>query len=154
MKKNMIIRTYEKKDLKDIYSLFQNELGYDQLDIQQLYKQIEMMKNEKTYYIFVACQEEKVIGFIGISLGLTFEMPNYIARIIALAVNKDFQNQKVATRLIKYTEDYLKMQHISIMTLNSGLQRKGAHQFYEKMGFNKKGYSFLKKDDKDSFSRC
>lgn len=47
--------------------------------------------------------------------------------------------------LIKYSEKYAKNNNVSVITLNRGLTRLGAHSFYEKQGFYKKGYSFLKK---------
>lgn len=35
---------------------------------------------------------------------------------------------------------------MSVITLNSGITRLGAHAFYEKQGFYKKSYSFYKKN--------
>ena len=40
-------------------------------------------------------------------------------------------------------EEYGKMKEVTSVVLNSGLSREGAHQFYEKQGFHKKGYSFF-----------
>ena len=33
---------------------------------------------------------------------------------------------------------------MAVITLNSGISRKTAHIFYEKQGYSKKGYSFIK----------
>lgn len=46
----------------------------------------------------------------------------------------------VGKNLIKYSEKYAKNHNVSVIT--SGITRLGAHAFYEKQGFYKKGYSF------------
>ena len=49
-----------------------------------------MIKNN--YLIYVACIENKVVGFIGIEVSYVFELPKQIMRVNALAVDKNYQN--------------------------------------------------------------
>ena len=86
----MKIRCFEENDIKPIYELLKNELGYE-VDYSLFVLRVqEMIKNN--YLIYVACIENKVAA----------------------------------------------------ITLNSGISRKTAHIFYEKQGYSKKGYSFVK----------
>ena len=96
------------------------------------------MCKDENYCIYVAVEDKQVVVFIGLHFGLAFE-------IIALAVSYKYQKMGVGKNLIKYNEKYAKNHNVSVITLNSGITRLGAHAFYEKQEFYKKGYSFLKK---------
>lgn len=101
-----------------------------------------MIKNN--YLIYVACIENKVVGFIGIEVSYVFELPKQIMRVNALAVDKNYQNKGIGKHLIQEVEKYAIINNMAAITLNSGISRKTAHIFYEKQGYSKKGYSFVK----------
>lgn len=59
----MKIRCFEENDIKTIYELLKNELGYE-VDYSLFILRVqEMIKNN--YLIYVDCIENKVVGFIG-----------------------------------------------------------------------------------------
>ena len=66
-------------------------------------------------------------------------------RIIALAVEHRYQGQKIGSSLIAYSEQYALSKQVSAITVNSGFERRRAHEFYKKNDYYKKGYSFIKK---------
>ena len=128
----MKIRCFEENDIKPIYELLKNELGYE-VDYSLFVLRVqEMIKNN--YLIYVACIENKVVGFIGIEVSYVFE----------LAIDKNYQNKGIGKQLIQKVEKYTKTNNLAAITLNSGISRKTAHIFYEKQGYFKKGYSFIK----------
>ena len=87
----MKIRLFEENDIKPIYELLKNELGYE-VDYSLFVLRVEeMIKNN--YLIYVACIENKVVGFIGIEVSYVFELPKQIMRVNALAVDKNYQNK-------------------------------------------------------------
>lgn len=87
---------------------------------------------------------DEVIAFIGVHTGLAFEYSGAIARIIALAVKKEYQRQGIGTKLLQTAESYFKENQVELIAVNSGIDRVEAHRFYEKQGFYKKGYSFTR----------
>ena len=93
--------------------------------------------------IFVAVENEIIIGFIGLQICLSFEITGKIMRIIALAVASAFQDQGVGGILIHKAEQYANQHDIGTILVDSGLKRKEAHQFYEKKSFYKKGIAFV-----------
>ena len=103
------------------------------------------MCKDENYCIYVAVEDKQVVGFIGLHFGLAFEISGKLMRIIALAASYKYQKMGVGKNLIKYNEKYAKNHNVSVITLNSGITRLGAHAFYEKQGFYKKSYSFYKK---------
>lgn len=139
----MVIREYEKEDISDIYELLRNELGKN-VSVETLENRIDKMLGDSNYKIFVAQIDNETVGFIGVHFGLAFEIDGKVMRIIALAVKEDYQHKGIGTALVKEAEEYAKHSGVTVIGVNSGLPRLTAHKFYEKQGFHKKGYSFIK----------
>lgn len=139
----MTFREFEHGDISEICKLINCELGYNVAE-NDLVIRINQMQKDKNYCIFVAENDNKVIAFIGLHIGLAFEFSGKVMRIIALAVKRDYQRQGIGKKLLQTAENYGAENQIAIISLNSGLQRTDAHYFYEKQGFYKKGYSFAR----------
>lgn len=139
----MIFREFHCDDIGGICELINCELGYNVAE-NDLSLRIKQMQDDKNYCIFAAENNNEVIAFIGVHIGLAFEYSGKIARIIALAVKKEYQRQGIGTKLLQTAESYLNENHVELITVNSGIRRGKAHCFYEKQGFYKKGYSFAK----------
>lgn len=140
----MKIRTFHDEDILGICDLINSELGYD-VSYEDLKIRISQMQEDKNYIIFTAVANETIIGFIGLQIGLAFEITGKIMRIIALAVSGSSQRKGIGSALIQEAEKYASENNVSIIQVNSGLKRIEAHQFYEKQSFYKKGYSFFKR---------
>jgi GNAT superfamily N-acetyltransferase len=140
----ILIRAFLRNDYEEICDLVCNELGYDNLNIEDLFKRLDAMQNRKDYQTFVAVQNHKVIGFIGLYKGIAFNLDREYLQIIALAVNKEYQNQGIGTQLLVKAEQYAQNENIVSLGLNSGLHREKAHDFYEKRGYIKKSYCLQK----------
>lgn len=140
----MIIRKIKSSDYQSIYELIKNELGYKDILFDSLCKRREQMNKNPNYEILVALIDNQIVGFISLMQGIALEMEGTVIRIIGLAVKNTYQGKGIGSSLIRYSEDYAKNISASIITLNSGMNRITAHEFYEKMGYIKKGYSFIK----------
>lgn len=139
----MIFREFDRDDICGICELINCELGYS-VAVDDLALRIKQMRDDKHYCIFVAENNNEVIAFIGMYIGLAFEYSGKIARIIALAVKKEYQRKGIGAKLLQTAESYLKENYVELIAVNSGLHRIEAHRFYEKQGFYKKGYRFAK----------
>lgn len=139
----MIFREFDRDDICGICELINCELGYS-VSVDDLALRIKQMLYDRHYCIFVAENNNEVIAFIGMHIGLAFEYSGKIARIIALAVKKEYHRQGIGTKLLQTAESYLKENYVELIAVNSGLHRIEAHRFYEKQGFYKKGYRFAK----------
>lgn len=139
----MIFREFEQTDISAICELINCELGYS-VTVNDLAIRINQMQKDKNYRIFVAADDNKVIAFIGLHIGLAFEFSSKVMRIIALAVKMEYQKQGIGEKLLQIAENYGAENKTAIIAVNSRLHRAGAHKFYEKQGFYKKGYSFAK----------
>lgn len=140
----MIYRKYESKDISAIRDILENDLGYN-CELDKLNNRINEMLKRGNYQIFVACDGDKVVGYIGCVSYLAFELDNEGMKIIALAVSKEYRRKGIGTELLKTAEQWAKENNIEVILLNSGLPRKDAHAFYESQGYFKKSYGFIKK---------
>lgn len=139
----MTFREFKQSDISGICELINCELGYSVTE-SDLSVRLAQMREDENYIIFVATDNNNVIAFIGLHIGLAFEFSGKVMRIIALAVKNEYQNQGIGKRLLYMAEHYGVENQIVVIAVNSGLQRIYAHQFYERQGFYKKGYSFCK----------
>lgn len=140
----MIYRKYENGDISDVRDILENDLGYN-CEIEKLDIRIQEMSSRGNYQIFVACDGDKVVGFIGCVSYLAFELENEGMKIIALAVSKEYRRKGIGTKLLKTAEQWAKENNIEVILLNSGLPREDAHTFYESQGYFKKSYGFIKR---------
>lgn len=140
----MICRKYEIRDISAIRDILENDLGYN-CKLENLNNRINEMMKRGNYQIFVACDDSKVVGYIGCVNYLAFELENEGMKIIALAVSKEYRRKGIGTALLKVAEQWAKENNIEVILLNSGLPREDAHAFYESQGYFKKSYGFIKK---------
>ncbi len=140
----MIYRKYENKDISAIRDILENDLGY-KCELPNLAERVKEMIKRGNYQIFVACDSDKVVGYIGCVNYLAFELENEGMKIISLAVSKEYRRKGIGTSLLKVAEQWAKTNNIEVVLLNSGLPREGAHAFYESQGYYKKSYGFIKR---------
>lgn len=140
----MIYRKYENRDIKAIRDILENDLGYN-CELDKLNNRIIEMLNRGNYQIFVACDDNKVVGYIGCVSYLAFELENEGMKVIALAVSKEYRRNGIGTQLLKTAEQWAKDNNIEVVLLNSGIQRADAHAFYESQGYYRKSYGFIKR---------
>ena len=140
----MIYRKYEGGDISAIRDILENDLGYN-CELDSLKKRVDEMMKRGNYQIFVAEDDNKVVGYIGCVNYLAFELENEGMKIIALAVSKEYRRKGIGTQLLKTAEQWAKENNVEVVLLNSGLPREDAHSFYESQGYFKKSYGFIKK---------
>jgi GNAT superfamily N-acetyltransferase len=98
---------------------------------------------EKDYPEVTALLNDHVVGLI--STVTMFWASSELANTIfvqAFVVKNEYQNKGIGTKLLKYTEDYARVNGIIGVGLQSGAQRTAAHAFYEHNGYAKSHYFY------------
>lgn len=140
----MEIRPYQSGDLESITALM-SELGYpvvkDQMNIR-----MENMEAALIYHTFVAVQEEQVAVMIGCRDILSYENDGFATQISAWVTKKELQGQGIGSALVEFVEKWALERGANALLLTSGSspERKRAHEFYEKLGYAKTGFRFVK----------
>ena len=70
---------------------------------------------------------------------------DFVARIETTIVDERMRRLGIASQLIKKCEEKARGVGCKVIELDSGMQRRGAHKFYEKSGYVERGYLFWKK---------
>jgi GNAT superfamily N-acetyltransferase len=122
------------------------ELGYETTE-SEMQIRLEKIIPDPKYRTFVAVEEGRVRGMIGTFACYSFEHNDLGGRILALVVTKDLRRSGVARRLIATAEKDFAQRNITRIAVNTRLEREDAHQFYEKLGYARNGWRFVKKLD-------
>lgn len=97
-----------------------------------------------SYRLFVACLDSDVVGSFAL---LVMDNLAHLGRPSAivedLAVDPQFQRRGVGRQMIEFAMDQAKAAGCYKLTLSAAAHRREAHEFYESLGFECHGYSFL-----------
>ena len=138
-----MIRKYEISDHVDICKICNKELRYN-CEKSLVSKQLENL-NENREMVFVAELNARVVGFIHVEKYNVLYLDSMV-NILGLAVLSNYQKQGLGRKLIDTAIQWAKEMGIYTLRLNSGINRKEAHQFYRRIGFGeeKEQYRFIK----------
>lgn len=138
-----MIRKYEISDHVDICKICNKELRYN-CEKSLVSKQLENL-NEDREMVFVAELNARVVGFIHVEKYNVLYLDSMV-NILGLAVLSNYQKQGLGRKLIDAAIQWAKEMGIYTLRLNSGINRKEAHQFYRRIGFGeeKEQYRFIK----------
>ena len=144
MENEVIVRPVTNDDATDICELCCMDLGYqcDKFLISERINQLEADKEA----VFVAELDGKVVGFIHIHVynTLYFEA---MTNILGIAVSSKHRKKGIGKALLERAETWALEKDISLVRLNSGGTRKGAHEFYRCLGYGmeKEQIRFMKR---------
>ncbi len=123
----LTIQNVNIEDLNEIFALENENI----LTNTMTKKQIETAITNENYAVFKACLEDQTVGFI--LLQKSDEV-----NIDSIAVNKEFRNLGIATKLIETAEEFCKENKIGTLSLEVGIKNMTAFLLYEKLGFVKR----------------
>lgn len=136
----MQIRELDLKELPEAFEVL------TQLRIGLVYEEFEDLVYEMRH------KEYKMIGvFEGIELvtfaGVFVQTNLYYKRhlfVDDLVTYDSFRSRGYGDAIMDYLINYAKVAMCENIVLSSGIERTDAHRFYEKMGFEKKSFVFVK----------
>ena len=119
------------------------ELGYQTTE-SDMQIRLNQMIPDPNYRTFVAVEQGRVRGMIGSFALYSFEHNDLGGRILALVVTKDSRRSGVGRRLIAAAEKDFAQRNITRIAVNTSFERKDAHAFYERLGYTRNGFRFVK----------
>lgn len=141
----MIIRTINETDLADITYLM-TELGYETTGSEMEIRLSKLISNSD-YHTIVAEIDKRVVGLIGLHIGLAYEFSGCYGRIVCLIVNQQYRKRGIGNKLIDRAKEIVQQHDGDTLVLNTGnrTDRENAHKFYINNGFRAKSTGFVKK---------
>lgn len=141
---NESVRTCRIDDAEQLCGLIRNELGYADITVDNVRSSLQKVLSNDDYFSFVAEDKSGICGFISAVREISLEIGEY-CRILALAVKKEYQSRGIGTALVELVESKARTEGAKLVTLSSQFKRTGAHEFYEKLGYEKTSFTFKKK---------
>ncbi|MEP6594364.1 MAG: GNAT family N-acetyltransferase [Ginsengibacter sp.] len=126
------IREVTTEDASEITVLSQ-QLGYV-ISAQQTLQNITALKQSKCDEVFVAVNEQKVIGWMGMSYKISLESPP-LCEIHGLVVHENFRGEGIGKMLIEKAKQWTVEKGTDKLRLRCNIKRTEAQLFYKKIGF-------------------
>lgn len=142
-----MIRHASTSDITSLIELIK-QLGYE-INKEQVAANLHLYEKLQGF-VFVAEEEERVIGFASGTFVPLFHSHEMMFRITALCVHESKRGTGIGKELMLKMEEVCKKKECNYMEVTSGPQRKAdAHLFYENLGYhNYKGRRFTKRLDR------
>jgi GNAT superfamily N-acetyltransferase len=140
----MMIRHAAPTDASALIQLI-HELGYE-ISKDELTANLHMYEKVQGF-VFVAAEDDKVVGFISGAFIPLFHAPEPMFRITALCVQQSKRGSGIGSGLLQRIEEICKKKECNYIEVTSGPKReKDAHHFYENHGYvGYKGKRFTKR---------
>lgn len=132
------IERITRNDVVELSKLYE-ELSEKKSNLEGFYKTFEKINSDESYILVGAKDENNKI--VGTVMGIICYELNSDCRpfmvIENIVVSSECKGQGVGRKLMTFIEDEARKRNCSLTTLVSGDKRKGAHKFYETMGYGK-----------------
>ncbi|OTP22634.1 hypothetical protein A5800_000446 [Enterococcus sp. 5B7_DIV0075] len=123
------------KDAAALATINADDLGYE-LDKRRVQEKIREFQQDSLHHFLVVFEDsnEEVVGYVHAEVYATLYSETMF-NVLGLAVAKRARHQGIATLLMTALEQEGRRRKYAGVRLNSGEERMGAHQFYEKLGY-------------------
>lgn len=142
----LVIREAEESDLSDVMDLYA-QLGQDNgdvLPVSDAMKIFGKMKTYPDYRLYVATYGGKAVGsFTLLIMDNLAHMGAPSAVLEDVVVMESLRGKGVGTEMMAFAGTLARAKGCYKLAFSSNRNRTRAHGFYEKLGFEKHGYSFL-----------
>jgi len=125
------------EDIEECYKMNMEIFDEDRNleEIKTLYQKYSNMKD--TYRYLVAKVNGKIVGYTSCIIGYNlFDGKHPFMTLWYVCTHPDYRRKGVATKLFECIEEIAKDNNCELIYFTSEMYRKGAHTFYEKMGYN------------------
>lgn len=139
-----IIRDALPTDARDIARLSREDLGYDYPE-EATREKLEALLKDGRNKILVAEKEDQVVGYVHLVDYDVLYAP-HMKDVMGIAVASTCRRQGLGKALLTAGETWARKEGAQAVRLVSGETRKGAHAFYQQLGYhgNKLQRHFLK----------
>jgi ribosomal protein S18 acetylase RimI-like enzyme len=91
-----------------------------------------------------ATNGERIIGFGSLTVKNNLWQEGYLGHVDELVVDGEYRDRGIGTQLLEYIVDLAKQKGCRRIELDSAFHRQKAHEFYERHGFENRGFIFSK----------
>ena len=147
------IRSAAPSDFAAIHALIKI-LGHD-LDFARMRQTyLDNLNNPNACYRVAIAGSDRVVGFISLSLQKHLHHAATIGEIQELIIEPACRGQNIGQTLLRHMEQIALQAGAVTVELSTGMHRKDAHRFYEREGFARSHYRFVKELQAERQDTC
>ena len=141
----IIIRQATLEDVKNILQIYAEALDNGKvLSVEKAQRIFLKQQQYPDYQVFVAEYKQQIVGtFALLIMENMAHMGTPSAVVEDIGILPIMQGKGIGKIMMEFALKYSKEKRCYKMSLSSNLRRENAHQFYESLGFQKHGFSFL-----------
>ncbi|BBE20025.1 acetyltransferase, GNAT family [Aquipluma nitroreducens] len=136
------IRKSTENDFEKVYPLFEQLWPNKELDKKELKVVFDRGVNSDTDELFCLAYSGEVIGFCAYAIVNNLWQAGYISYMYAMVVDENYRGKGFGTMLINEAIQDSKNKGLKRLELDSAFHREKAHEFYLKLGFEKRAFLF------------
>lgn len=136
------IRKATESDFEKVYPLFEQLWPNKVLDKEALKTVFDRGVNSDTDELLCLDYSNELIGFCAYAIVNNLWQAGYISYMYAMVVDEKYRGKGYGTMLIEEAIQDSKNKGLKRLELDSGFHREKAHEFYLKLGFEKRAFLF------------
>ena len=136
------IRKATENDFEKVYPLFEQLWPNKELDRVALKIVFNRGVHSNTDELFCLDYSDEVIGFCAYAIVNNLWQAGYISYMYAMVIEEKYRGKGFGTMLIEESLKDSKAKGLKRMELDSTFHREKAHEFYLKLGFEKRAFLF------------
>jgi GNAT superfamily N-acetyltransferase len=138
----VVIRQAEAGDAGWVGELI-TELGYP-TTVEAMTERLAHILSDPDYLTLVADTNAGVVGVAGARLGRYYEKDGRYAQLLVLSVASTARGRGIGAQLVEAVERWAATNGARDVVVTSALHRAEAHDFYERRGYLRTGFRFVK----------
>jgi len=139
---HVIIRKATESDFEKVYPLFEQLWPNKELDKTALRIVFNRGVNSDTDELLCLVYSDELIGFCAYAIVNNLWQAGYISYMYAMVVDEKQRGKGFGTILINESIKDSKAKGLKRLELDSAFHREKAHEFYLKLGFEKRAFLF------------
>lgn len=146
MQEQIIIRKADVSDLPSILKLYSQveEKDEEVLSLEEAEIIFDKFSSYPNYSLYAAILDKKIVGTFELLIMDNLAHKGKLSGLVEdVVVDREYRSKGIGKKMMEYAIQVCKENKCYKLALSSSLSREKAHKFYENLGFEKHGYSFL-----------
>jgi GNAT superfamily N-acetyltransferase len=142
---NFQIRAASEADLPSILALYvEVEDDGRVLSIEKARSIFARMQSYPDYKVYVAMLSGSIVGTFALLIMDNLAHMGALSGVVEdVVVHRDWRGKGVGKQMMRFAMDRCRERGCYKLALSSNLRREAAHRFYDALGFQRHGYSFV-----------
>jgi GNAT superfamily N-acetyltransferase len=142
---NIDIQEAKEQNLPTIIDLYKqlDTSDSEQLSIEEAIQMFRKINTYPDYKLYVAVKDGQIVGTFTLLIMDSLAHRGKPSGIVEdVVVDEQWRGKGIGKLMMQFAMNYCRRAGCTKLALSSNMKRLAAHQFYESLGFQKRGYSF------------